>query len=496
MDYDGAMEGVALPQLLAEADIYMVGIKGTGMAALAEILVAGGARVTGSDTAEKFFTDDLLQSLGLRYAEGFAASNLPDEIDLVIYSAAYDPANHEELVAATARGLPLITYAEALGELSGSMPSVGIAGVHGKTTTAALCAAIVRAAGLPGIVLAGSTLSDLGGRATLIQGRSFFIAETCEYRRNFLSFRPSVIVVTSIEADHLDYFRDRADIISAFEEYARSLPPRGELIYCADDDGACELAESISRERPDIRTTAYGENADGEGRVVYLPASPGEIHFSVGRRPFTLRIPGKHNALNAAAALIATNRARQMARPNTGEGEADAGARLAAVARDALSEFSGTRRRSEIVGEAGGVLILDDYAHHPTAIAATLAGYREFYPGRRLILDFMSHTYSRTKALLDEFGKALAAADILILHEIYASAREENPGDVDGEQLVEAAGRHGAASVHFVKQVAEALPLAERIVQPGDLFVTMGAGNNWELGRALLSKLEEREAAS
>ena len=313
MDYDGAMEGVALPQSLSEANIYMVGIKGTGMAALAEILVAGGAHVTGSDTAEKFHTDDLLRSLGLRYAEGFAVSNLPDEIDLVIYSAAYDPANHEELVASSSRGLPLITYAEALGELSASMPSIGIAGVHGKTTTAALCAAIVRAAALPGTVLAGSAQSDLGGRATLVQGRSFFIAETCEYRRNFLSFRPSAIVITNIEADHLDYFRDRADIVSAFEEYARSLPPRGEIIYCIDDDGARELADSISRERPDIRMTAYGERADGEGQVAYLPAPAGEIRFSVGRRSFALRIPGKHNALNAAAALIAVDRARQIA---------------------------------------------------------------------------------------------------------------------------------------------------------------------------------------
>ncbi|MEE8441904.1 MAG: UDP-N-acetylmuramate--L-alanine ligase [Spirochaetia bacterium] len=495
MDYDGAMEGVALPQSLSEADIYMVGIKGTGMAALAEILVAGGAHVTGSDTAEKFYTDDLLRSLGLRYAEGFAASNLPDKIDLVVYSVAYDPARHEELVAAASRGLPMITYAEALGKLSGSMPSIGIAGVHGKTTTAALCAVIARAAGLPGIVLAGSTLSDLGGRATLVQGQSFFIAETCEYRRSFLSFRPVAIVVTSIEADHLDYFQDRADIFSAFEEYARSLPPRGELIYCADDDGARELAESISRERPDIRTTGYGECAEGEGRVVYLPAPLGEIRFSVGRRPFALRIPGRHNALNAAAALIATDRARQIARQKASEVE------FAAVARDAVSEFHGTRRRSEIVGDADGVLILDDYAHHPTAIAATIAGYREFYPGRRLVLDFMAHTYSRTKALLGEFGKALSAADILILHEIYASAREENPGDVNGEQLAEAARRYvedggGAGrrpAIHFVKQVMDALPLVERIVQPGDLFVTMGAGNNWELGRALLGTLRQRE---
>jgi UDP-N-acetylmuramate--alanine ligase len=493
MNYDSAMAGVSLPHSLSDAVIYMVGIKGTGMAALAEILVAGGARVTGSDTTEQFHTDSVLRSLGLQYHEGFGAANLPDDVDLVIYSSAYDPEHHEELVAATSRGLPMMTYSMALGALSGKMPSVGIAGVHGKTTTAALCASIVKTTGLPGTVLAGSAISDLSGRATLVQGESFFIAETCEYRRNFLAFHPAVIVVTSIEADHLDYFRDRADIMAAFTEYAMSLPTGGELIYCADDAGARELAHTISRERPDVRSTGYGESAQGEGKVVYLPSSTGEIRFSVGRRPFTLQIPGKHNALDAAAALIATDRARQIAGSPTGPAE------FAAAAREAVAGFQGTRRRSERVGEAGGVLILDDYAHHPTAIAATLAGYREFYPDRRLVLDFMSHTYSRTRALLEEFGRALSAADVLILHEIYASAREENPGDVNGEQLVEATRRNAAgtpASIHFVEHVADALPVVERIVHAGDLFVTMGAGNNWELGRALLGRLVDLEAVS
>jgi len=285
----------------------MVGIKGTGMAALAEILVASGASVTGSDTPEVFHTDAILKRLGLRYAEGFSATNLPQEVDLVIHSAAYDRTSHVELVAAAERGLQIITYAEALGILSRTMPSVGISGVHGKTTTAAMCAAIVQRAGIAGTVLAGSVLRDLGGRATLVQGRDFFIAETCEWRRHFLQFHPQIAVITSVEADHLDYYRDRADILSAFVSFAESLPEGGELIYCADDAGAREAAETVRARRPGIRLTAYGEQARGEGRVHYLSSPPGQLRFSVGRRPFTLKIPGRHNALNAAAARALPN---------------------------------------------------------------------------------------------------------------------------------------------------------------------------------------------
>ena len=458
--------------------------------------MAGAASITGSDTAERFHTDDMLRSAGIHYSEGWSATNLADTTDLVIHSVAYEPSVHEERASAVSRGIPLMTYPQALGELSRAMGSVGIAGVHGKTTTAALCAAIVKATGFKGAVLVGSALSNLGGRATLVQGGQFFIAETCEYRRSFLSFRPSAIVVTSIEADHLDYFADEADVMSAFIEYASSLPEGGELIYCADDRGASALAETIARDRPGVMATGYGETAEGEGRVVFLPSPPGETRFTVGRRPFALHVPGRHNALNTAAAVIATDRARQIAARQTNAPGGFSSSRFAAAARDAVQRFTGTRRRSEIVGDAGGVLVLDDYAHHPTAIAATLDGFREFYPGRRIVLDFMPHTYSRTRALMDDFGRVLAGADVLLLHEIYASAREENPGDVRGDQLADVAKTHGSPCVHFVPEVMEALPLAERIVEPGDLFVTMGAGNNWELGRALVRSLKERDAVS
>jgi UDP-N-acetylmuramate--alanine ligase len=490
MEYDGAMAGVVLPESLTGKSVHMVGIKGAGMAALAEILVSGGAQVTGSDTTERFYTDELLQAAGIRYSEGFAASNVPEETGLVIHSIAYDPTTHAELRTAVDRNVPLLTYPQALGELSRSMPSVAIAGVHGKTTTTALCAALVRASGLEGTVLAGSSLADLGGRGTLVQGARFFVAETCEYRRSFLSFRPSVIVVTSIEADHLDYFADEDDVLVAFKEFAQGLPQGGEIIYCEDDDGARRLACEMAKDRPDLVTTAYGETATGEGRVQILSSDPGELKFTVGRQPFAIHVPGRHSALNAAAAILATDRAARIGRINTPSAE------FGALAREAIAQFRGTRRRSQVVDEVGGVLVVDDYAHHPTAITTTLAGFREFYPGRRIVLDFMSHTHSRTKALMDDFGKALAAADVLILHEIYASARERNDTDVDGAQLAQAASAHGAREIHFVPKVMEALPVAKAIVRSGDLFVTMGAGNNWELGRALVDSLQNREIAS
>lgn len=489
MFYDCAVAGIELPTSISGAKVHMVGIKGTGMAALAEILVASGVGVRGTDTTEKFYTDDILISLGVPFVESFRADNLLQDTDLVIYSAAYDPQSHEELVEARRRGLRLLSYPKALGMLSENVPSVGIAGVHGKTTTAALCAAIVKAAELPGTVLAGSALADLGGRATLSAGGAFFIAETCEYRRNFLHFRPSVLVVTNIEADHLDYFADRDDVQSAFAEYAQRLPDRGELIYCADDPGACELATRMQTERSDLIVTPYGARAQGEGHVEYFPSPAGELRFAVGHRPFTLRIPGRHNALNAAASLLAVERILP---------ESTRTSHFTTQARAAIASFSSTSRRSEVVGEAGGVLVMDDYAHHPTAIAATLEGLREFYPERRIVLDFMSHTYSRTRALLDGFGESLARADTVIVHRIYASAREENPGDITGEHLADAVRRHKepAASVRYIEDVMDALPVVQQLVRPGDLFITMGAGNNWQLGRALLEKLKRAEVTS
>lgn len=501
INYDGPMSGPALPDLLAGNLIYMVGIKGTGMAALAEILVARGAQVTGSDVEERFYTDALLERAGVPYREGFAAENLRTLArapDLVVYSAAYDPQTHPELLEARALGIPAVQYTEALGQLSARQPSVGIAGVHGKTTTTAMIASLARELDLPATVLAGSSLADLGGRATLVQGSDFFVAETCEYRRNFLSFSPRAVVITSVEPDHLDYYHDAADIRDAFVEYGRQLPHGGILIYCADDAGASSVARRIRAERPDVELRAYGRSVSGAGSVAVTGREAGRVRCTIGGLPCELHVPGDHNVLNAAAALLVIRLLLTWTADARAD-QAEAGARgagasavdpdeLTARAAGALAAFHGTRRRAELVGEAGDVIVLDDYAHHPTAIAATLAGFRAFYPGRRLVLSFMSHTYSRTMALLEEFARALADADVLILHDIYASAREENPGGVDGETLAAAARRYNE-HVHYVAGVQETVPLLERIIRPGDLFVTMGAGNNWRLGPLLLELL-------
>ena len=481
---DPRAQAAALPTLHG-LNVYMVGIKGTGMAALAEILVARGALVTGSDVEERFYTDALLENAGIRYYEGFAERNIRDSDplpDLVVYSAAYDPSCHPELLESHRLGLKAIAYPQALGGLSRLAPSVGIAGVHGKTTTTALVARIVQELGLPGTVLAASALPDLGGRATLIAGDEFFVAETCEYRRHFLCFSPRAILITSVEPDHLDYFQDADDIERAFVEYALRLEPRGTLIFCADDPGASRVASAARERRPDLVLVPYGRTADGPGAVTITGRRPGALDVVIGGIPCELHVPGDHNALNAAGALLVARLVASWCSLPASDAE------LVAGASRALAGFHGTRRRSEVVGDIGGILVMDDYAHHPTAITTTLAGIRAFYPGRRIVVSFMSHTYSRTVALLDYFARALAAADVLVLHDIYASAREVNPGGVTGEILAVAAAGY-SEQVHYVPGVLDAAALVERILRPGDLFLTMGAGDNFRLGQLIVERL-------
>ncbi len=460
-----------------------MGIKGTGMAALAEILSARGARITGSDTAEKFYTDALLQHLSIPYRECFAAENLPADARLVVHSAAYRKDENPELIAAATRGIPTLSYPEALGLLSGASDSSGVSGVHGKSTTTALCGAILKEWGFPATVLVGAEVPSFGGRSTLVQGERFLVAETCEYRRHFLNFRPARIVITSIEPDHLDYFRDLEDMLSAFTSYGTSLPPRGALIYCHDDPGAQASAARIRAQRSDLVMIPYGRSAAGPFKVSREEPGSGRTTFALAgwRDEFTLMIPGAHNVLNAAAALALCSLLWTAER---GESRV---VDVAAAAR-AIGSFAGSRRRSEIVGEAGGILFMDDYAHHPTAIENTLAGIRSFYPERRLVVDFMSHTYSRTRALLPGFGKCFGAADSVILHRIYASAREQDDGGTTARDLYEEVSR-SHPRVRYFPEPIDAAPFLVSELRPGDLFLTMGAGDNWKLGRELLSTI-------
>ncbi len=464
--------------------VYMVGIKGTGMAALAEIFAAQGDVVTGSDTTETFYTDTLLRRAAIPYAEGFSARNLPAQVDLVVYSAAYDRATHPELVEARRRGLPIVTYTEALGAISRYRPAVAVAGVHGKTTTTALLGTLLKAVGSDATVLVGSAVSTFDGKAVYVGGGTegaLFVAETCEYRRHFLDFYPDLVLVTNIEADHLDYFRDEADVADAFFAFASRLPDGGTLVYCADDDGACAVADRVAEERPDVRRRAYGERAKGDFAVCVVSDAPPRFTMPILGGEVTLRVPGRHNTLNAAAAVAAYHGALELT------GASPPGAPIIV---HALEAFAGTTRRAEVVGEARGVLFMDDYGHHPTAVAMTLAGLKAYYPGRRLVVDFMSHTFTRTARLLHDFGRCFSSADLVFVNKIYASAREGSERTIDGGQLAEEIAKHHPA-VTYVAELEEAEAVIKATLQDGDLFVTMGAGDNWRIAHRLFRDFSE-----
>ncbi len=483
------------PISLAGFPVYLVGIKGTGMAALAELLSFRGAVVSGSDVPEEFYTDRLLRKAGIRVFEGFDESRITSELPFIIHSSAYSPETNPELKRASELGITLHTYPEALGAISRLSPSAAVAGVHGKTTTTALSGVIAKALGLPAPILAGSAVSSFGDSSILPLGTEWFIAETCEYQRHFLSFQPARILLTSVEPDHLDYFGGYDDILSAFLEFIRFLPRSGTLVYCADDPGASEAAartaaENAARgEEERISIVPYGESAAGPYRVSRIEEGEGRTRFMIDRTsvPFEIHIPGRFSVLNAAGAMaLVVGIAEELRGTPITEEE------FARVA-EGIAGFRGSRRRSEILGEAGGILFMDDYGHHPTAIRKTLAGLRRFYPSRRLVVDFMSHTYSRTKALLPDFASSFADADEVILHRIYASARERG-GEVSGEDLYKAAARNHDR-VSYFPEIMDAFPYLCGSLRPGDLFLTMGAGNNWTIGRALFSHFSGKGGA-
>jgi UDP-N-acetylmuramate--alanine ligase len=483
MSRPGYIQPMPLPDHLNGIVVHLVGAKGTGMCAMAELLVSRGAAVSGSDISEEFYTDAILAEIGVKVGP-FSPSSLDSSVSLVIRSAAYDESN-PVVAEANKRGLPILTYPEALGELSSRYDSSAIAGVHGKTTTTAMAGTILMALNAPATVVAGSAVSGFGDRSTWIGGDRFLVAETCEYRRHFLHYNPSRIVLTSIEPDHQDYYPDLDSIMAAFREFLLALPEGGEVIYCRDDDGASKAVESVCLIRPDIVATPYGALADGPWKVKFGKASGGKNRFRVDAFDvdFHLVVPGRHLVLDAVAAMA-------LAASLLGIRNTDVPAGFDAdTVRAALAGFRGSRRRSEIIGEAGDVLVMDDYGHHPTAIAVTLKGIREFHPERRLVVDFMPHTYSRTAALFEDFAGCFDDADLLLLHPIYASAREVNSGGVTGLQLFERSKElRKTKPTYYCDTLDDAVKTLRSILRPGDLFLTLGAGNNRSLGPDILKE--------
>ncbi|MBR1402694.1 MAG: UDP-N-acetylmuramate--L-alanine ligase [Treponema sp.] len=483
-----------LPSRFEGVHFHFVGIKGTGMVALVEILHARGAVITGSDVSERFYTDEILEKLGIS-ALPFSESNITDSVQFVIYSSAYSVEKNPDLIEAKKRGLPMMLYSEALGAVSGTSYSCGVCGVHGKTTTTGLVGTLLKELPLDSQVLAGSIIKSFGDSCVMTKGHEYFVAETCEYQRHFMAFEPKKIILTSVESDHQDYYPTYEDIRSAFVDYICKLPNGGQVIFCADDKGACEAVALAKEKRSDIQAIGYGEKAAGDYKLTFGRVENGVHYFTVAfLGECAICVPGDHNVRNATAALALSCELLKSAGKNPLDYTEDL--------KRGLKNFAGGKRRSEIVGRAKtplgqDVIFIDDYGHHPTAIKTTLAGFKEFYKNHKIIVDFMSHTYTRTAALLEEFASSFESADKVIINKIYGSAREDaSAASVTGEILAEHAKKyHG--DVSYAGEFSEAAKLGLRFLSEpsgadfpdGYVFVTMGAGDNWKVGAKILEKL-------
>lgn len=443
--------------------IHFMGIAGAGMSALALIARRRGVAITGCDADPLGAAD--VAALGVEIWRGHDPAHLAGVRAVVVTAAV--PQDHPELVQARAAGIPVIRRADALGEAVAGGTLVAVAGTHGKTTTTAMVTEALLAAGRNPTGLVGGRVAGWGGNARL-GGTDLYVVEADEFDRAFLSLRPTVAVINNVEADHLECYGSLEALESAFAEFASGAR---RVIVGGDDAGAQRVASRLKSalwrvgtgSAADVRITDARFTPDGSTARVTLPD---------GRTiAIALHVPGMHNLRNAATALAVLHAL---------ELDVEAGKR-------ALAEFRGVARRFERLGEAGGVTVVDDYAHHPTEVSATLAAARHAFPGRRMIAVFQPHLYSRTALHGEALGAALAAADLAVIAPIYGARELPLPG-VTAELVVRAAARAGATVV-AVRDRAGLTDEVRRLLRPGDVVLTMGAGDVTRVGRELLTQL-------
>jgi UDP-N-acetylmuramate--alanine ligase len=447
--------------------IHFVGVGGIGMSGIAEVLLNLSYRVSGSDLKESPLTRRLA-SLGARISLGHAPENLGDA-SVVVTSSAVGPDN-PEVLEAQRRLIPVIPRAEMLAELMRMKYAVAVAGAHGKTTTTSLVAAVLSEAGLDPTVVVGGRLASSGSNARLGQGE-FLVAEADESDGSFLLLAPTVAVITNVDREHMDHYGTEQALESAFVDFANKVPFYGAVVACLDDPRVQALLPQIRK-----RAITYGLAAQADVSGRHLAWADGRLRFEVLMRgemagEIDLGLPGEHNALNALAAVAVGD---------------ELGVEVGAACR-ALSEFRGVERRSQTVGEARGILVMDDYAHHPAEIQAVLRGLREAYD-RRIVAAFQPHRYTRTQDLFERFLTAFYGADLVLVTDIYPAGESPLPG-VSAENLVDGIRAHGHRDVHHVSDLAQVPAVLEGRVEAGDLVITLGAGNVWQAGQALLRRL-------
>ncbi|MGW3404567.1 UDP-N-acetylmuramate--L-alanine ligase [Streptomyces zhihengii] len=452
---------------------HFIGIGGAGMSGIAKILAQRGAKVAGSDAKESA-TAESLRALGATVHIGHAAAHLADDASCVVVSSAIR-ADNPELVRAAELSVPVVHRSDALASLMTGLRSIAVAGTHGKTTTTSMLAVALTHLGLDPSYAIGGDLEGPGTNARHGEG-DIFVAEADESDRSFHKYDPDVAIVLNTELDHHANYASMDEIFASFETFVGKIVPGGTLVVCADQQGAVELTRRV-RGLPSLRVVTYGEHGDADVRVHKITPRglTSEVTVLLDGRflTFTVSVPGRHYALNAVAALAA-------------------GVALGIPAHNlasAIGSYTGVKRRLQLKGEAAGVQVIDSYAHHPTEMTADLEAMRSAADGSRLLVVFQPHLFSRTQELGKEMGQALALADESVVLDIYPAREDPIPG-VTSELIIDAANAAGARvrAVHDKETVPE---VVAGMAKPGDLVLTMGAGDVTDLGPAVLARLAQ-----
>jgi UDP-N-acetylmuramate--alanine ligase len=448
--------------------LHFVGIGGIGMSGIAEVLLNLGYQISGSDVKLSPITDRL-EAMGARVYEGHAAANIAGARALVV-SSAVDEQN-PEVLEARRLPIPVIPRGELLAELMRLKYGIAVAGSHGKTTTTSMAATILNYAGLDPTVVVGGRVGTMGGSNARLGKSDFLVVESDESDGSFLKLSPIIAVVTNVDREHLDHYPSLDAIRAAFLEFVNKVPFYGAVIVCLDDPNVQGLLPEIRR-----RTITYGTTAQADVEASEISCGPFVSEFRLRYRlndlgRFVLRIPGRHNVLNAMAAITVAMELE--VKPD--------------VIREALATFNGVDRRFQMRGKEGGVTVVDDYGHHPTEIRATLDGARLCGFGRIHVL-FQPHRYTRTYYLMDEFAGAFHQADSLFVMDIYAASEKPIEG-VTAESLVERIRQFGHRGVEYVGTIDAGVEALLKVAADGDLVLTLGAGNVWQAGEKLLERL-------
>jgi UDP-N-acetylmuramate--alanine ligase len=452
--------------------VHFIGIGGSGMCGIARIMLGLGYRVTGSDLKTSTATENL-EALGATCFRGHAGEYLGDA-DIVVASTAI-PFNNPELVEARQRGIRIMHRSEVLAWLMGRQKGIAIAGAHGKTTTTAMSALVLENNHMDPTIIIGGEMKEIGGNAKLGRGE-YLIAEADESDGSFLKLEPFIEIITNIEDDHLDHYKSMENIEAAFNEFIAKVPAAGMAVVCIDDPKIEAMLASYQGpyltyglEHPDADYTGLNLRMENNKQV-------GDVHYRgsyLGQ--LTLGVPGRHNFLNALA-VVALGRFIGLSFDGISA---------------ALSSFKGVGRRFQLTGEVNGIKVFDDYAHHPSEIKATLSAARQLNPGR-LISVFQPHRYSRTAMLADRFGEAFSEADIIIISDIYSAGEKPLP-DVSAALISSAIEKFEGRKPIYLPSKQDIVDYLLPLMQSGDMVLTMGAGDIWETGVALVNNLKERQ---